>query len=431
MHKTLGLEYLLFVGYLLLFTWIVTKIKFFARSGFTNSQVIMLFLLKVMAGILYGWVGIYYGETAMMVDTWGYHYAGLQEYKLLHTHPSEYFTNLFYNPFEGGYLKFLSGHDSFWNELKAKSIVKLVSIFDVFSFGNYYTNIIFYSFITLFGPFCMYRVMTNVFPGRNIPVTIAVFLIPSFIYWTSGIHKEGLIFTGISLIVYNFYFAFIAGKFKPKRIIFIILGLFLLTILRNFLLVVIIPAIIAWFISVKFKKSPAKTFGLVYLFFGIIFFTAKYVSPGLDFPAIVVAKQREFLDMYGGSMVPVEELNPSTWGFIRAIPQALSLSTLRPYPGDIKHILSLAAAVEIDLILLLFILFLFCRKPTSVNKSFIYFCLFFSFTTLLSIGYTVNFIGAIVRYRSILLPFLVTPLVALTDWNKIKRQFVQPINKTN
>ena len=381
-----------------------------------------------MAGILYGWVGIYYGETAMMVDTWAYHYSGLQEYKLLYTHPSEYFTNFFSNPFEGGYLRFLSGHDSFWNELKAKSIVKLVSIFDIFSFGNYYTNVIFYSFLTLFGPFCMYKVMKDVFPGKNIQVTIAIFFIPSFIYWTSGIHKEGLIFTGISIIVYSFYFLLKEKRFNYRRVTYILLGLFLLTLLRNFLLVIIIPALIAWFIAARFQKPPLKTFTYTYIFFAVIFFLAKYISPRFDFPNIVVSKQREFLDMYGGSMVPVEELNPSTWGFIKAIPQALSLSTLRPYPGDIQHILSLAAAIEIDFILLLFVLFLFYRQPTHINKPFIYFCLFFSFTTLLSIGYTVNFIGAIVRYRSILLPFLVTPIVALIDWVKIKRLVLNPIS---
>jgi hypothetical protein len=382
-----------------------------------------------MVGILYGWVGIYYGETAMMVDTWAYHYSALQEYKLLFTHPSEYFTNLFSSPFEGGYSKFLSGHDSFWNELKTKSIVKLVSIFDIFSFGNYYTNIIFYSFLTFFGSFCIYRVMKDVFPGKNIPVTIATFFIPSFIYWTSGIHKEGLIFTGLCLIVYSFYFLLKEKRFSIRKAFYILLGLFLLTILRNFLLVIIIPALIAWFIAAKFQKHPLKTFTLTYIFFAAFFFLAKYISPKFDFPGIVVSKQREFLDMYGGSMVPVEELNPSTWGFIKAIPQALSLSALRPYPGDIQHILSLAAAIEIDFILLLFILFLFCRNPTRVNKTFICFCLFFSFTTLLSIGYTVNFIGAIVRYRSILLPFLVTPIVALTDWNKVKRLVLSPSSK--
>ena len=74
------MEYLLFAGYLVLFAWLVTKVKFFTRAGLTNPQLIIIFLLKVMAGILYGWIGIYYGSMAQMVDTWGFHYYSLQEY---------------------------------------------------------------------------------------------------------------------------------------------------------------------------------------------------------------------------------------------------------------------------------------------------------------------------------------------------------------
>jgi hypothetical protein len=29
--------------------------------------------------------------------------------------------------------------------------------------------------------------------------------VPSFLYWGSGIHKEGLIFTGIALIIFHVY----------------------------------------------------------------------------------------------------------------------------------------------------------------------------------------------------------------------------------
>src|SRR5215472_11595865 len=54
--KPLLLEYLLFVGYLVLFAWLVTKTKFFNRSGLSKAQLVIIFLLKVMAGILYGWV---------------------------------------------------------------------------------------------------------------------------------------------------------------------------------------------------------------------------------------------------------------------------------------------------------------------------------------------------------------------------------------
>jgi len=146
-----------------------------------------------MAGIFYGWVGIYYGNHAQMVDTWSYHYNGIQEYNLLYQNPHEYLVNLFRDPYEGGVTKFLESSNSYWNDLKANIFIKILSIFNIFSFGHYYTNVIFYSFISMSGPIAIYRVMNDVYPGRKLQVLIAVFLIPSFLYWTSGLHKEGLL----------------------------------------------------------------------------------------------------------------------------------------------------------------------------------------------------------------------------------------------
>ncbi len=85
----------MFAGYLVLFAWLVTKVKFFTESGLTPAQLIIFFLLKVMAGIFYGWIGVYYGELAKMVDTWAYHYESLKEYQLLLHNPSEFFGGLF------------------------------------------------------------------------------------------------------------------------------------------------------------------------------------------------------------------------------------------------------------------------------------------------------------------------------------------------
>src|SRR5215471_17470842 len=88
-------DYFLFTGYLCLFAWLITKFGFFKKSGLSNAQLVILFLLKVMAGIFYGWIGIYYGQFAYMYDTWGYHYSSIEEYKLLFKDPSVYFSNLF------------------------------------------------------------------------------------------------------------------------------------------------------------------------------------------------------------------------------------------------------------------------------------------------------------------------------------------------
>jgi hypothetical protein len=429
------LEYLLFVVYLILFAWLVTRIGFFNRSGLSKPQLIILFLLKVMAGIFYGWIGLYYGGLAQMSDTWGFHAFGVQEHNLLVNDPKEYLTNLFRNSYEGGsgFETLFRGGESYWNDLKGNAFIKVLSIFNIFSFGYYYVNVIFCCFVTMFGPMAIYKVMTDVFPGRKFPIALATFLIPSFLYWTSGIHKDGLIFVGISLVVYHVYFGLKQKKWNIKRISGILLGLLLLLTLRNFLIVVIVPAIFIWILAWLWPRRALAVFTSVYLVFIILFFTVRYINPALDFPQAVVNKQQEFISLQGNSSIPITKLQPTAISFLENIPQAFTLATIRPYPGDVRHILTLAAATEVILLLLLFSAFLlFRRKDTHPSSAiFIYFCLFFSFSVLLAIGYSVNNLGAIVRYRSVIIPLLVVPMVALTDWSRLSALFFSNIKNRN
>jgi len=418
------LEYLLFVAYLILFAWIATKVKFFSRSGLSQPQLIILFLLKVMAGIFYGWIGLYYGGLAQMHDTWSFNVSSVQEYHLLYQNPREYFTNLFNNPYESGMSNFLDSTDSYWNDLKGNIVIKILSVFDIFSFGYYYVNVIFFSFITLFGPIAIYRVMTDVFPSRKLPILLATFLVPSFLYWTSGLHKEGLIFTGMGLSIYCIYFGLKEKKWGFKRIFCLLINLALILVLRNFLIIIFVPAILIWLVAYRFPKYGLAIFSGSYVLLCILFFTLRYISPNLDFPQAVVNKQQAFIKLQGGSSsVPIKELEPNAISFLKNTPQAINLSTIRPYPSDVRHILSLAAAIEINTLLFMFILFLAWRTNGLRSRNFIYFCLFFSFSLLLAIGFSVNNLGAIVRYRSIMIPLLVVPMAAQINWKKIESFF--------
>jgi len=419
------LEYLLFIGYLIVFTWLVTKTRFFTNSGLSQSQLIILFLVKVLAGIFYGWMGLYYGNLAQMLDTWGYHQFGVNEYHLLTTHPHEYFTNMFYTPYPHGFENVFGSTDSYWNDLKGNIFVKLLSLFDLLSFGHYYVNVIFYSFISMFGPVAIFRVMADIFPKKKFTVLLAAFFVPSFMYWTSGLHKEGLIFLGVSLVIYHFYFAWKEKRYAPKRWLGILLGLLILFVLRNFLMMLVIPAVIAWLLACRWPKHGFAIFTAVYLVFGLVFFTGRYIDKRLDFPQAVVDKQQAFLRLQGGvSTIPIKELEPTFASFAKNTPQALTLSFLRPYPSDVHHLLSLIASLEINFLLLLFILFLLFRQKNGArSKNVVYLCGFLSISILLATGFSINNLGAIVRYRSIVIPVLMIPVIARTDWQRIANLF--------
>jgi hypothetical protein len=421
-------EYLLFVGYLLLFAWLVTKVNFFTRSGLSKSQLMIIFFLKVIAAIFYGWVGIYYGGYAKMWDTWAFHTSGLYEYHLLQTDPHEYLTNLFRNGYEDGMNRFFESRNSYWNDLKGNVFVKMLSVFDLLSQGHYYVNVIFYSFLSLFGPIALYRVMKDAFPGKKRLILFSLFGFPSFLYWTSGIHKEGMIFTGIAISVYCIYFAHKEGRFSGKKIIALLLSVILVLILRNFVAILLIPALFTLHIANKYKKHGLLIFSSLYVLFIILFFNIRQVIPRLDFPGAVVEKQQAFIKIKRGkTTVPIKALEPTALSFLENTPQALSLTVLRPYPKDVHHLLSLVSVIEMNLLYLLVLLFLWKRNRDPMDRNLIYFCLFFAFSVLLAIGFSNNNIGAIVRYRTVVIPFLIIPLVVRINWIGIAAFF--KINK--
>jgi hypothetical protein len=125
----------------------------------------------------------------------------------------------------------------------------------------------------------------------------------------------------------------------------------------------------------------------------------------------------------------VNQLKPTFGSFILNSPQALSLTVIRPYPSDVRHLLSLAAAMEIAFLILLFAVFLIWRRNGFRLNPFLLFAIFFSFSVLLMIGYSVNNLGAIVRYRSVVLPFLIVPIAVKIDWQKIGNFFLGDISK--
>jgi len=395
---------------------LITKVKFFTHSGLTAPLLVFIFLLKVLIGVLYGWM-------LPGWDSWAYHNESLKAYHLLLSNPHDFFISLFGNNYESVYDKFFSSNNSWWNDLHSNSFIMLLAFFNLMSFGNYYVNVLFYSFITLSGPVAVYRIMQDVFPGKRLVVFSATFLLPSFLLWTSGILKDGLLFTGFALVIYNVYFGLKFQKFTWQKWVLILVGFLIILALRNYLLLILLPALLAWCLAQKLKYRPILVFGLVYLLSVVLFFTAKYLHPRFDWPAAVVEKQKSFLVLEGNSEVPVTPLQPTLSSFIKNAPQALAVSVLRPYPADVKNWGSLAASIEINLLLLCFVVFLFCHKKSHAANAFLLFCLFFSFSTLLSIGYTVNILGAVVRYRSTVLPFLVIPMMALIDWDRIRALF--------
>ena len=205
------------------------------------------------------------------------------------------------------------------------------------------------------------------------------------------------------------------------------LGLILL--LRNFVFITLMPALIAWIIAEQKPKYSFAIFTGVYVLLTIIFFSTSYLPPSYNLPAHVSSRQIAFMELAknGSSSININPLFPNVRSFFNNIPQAINHSLMRPYVTEHRTILYIPLSIEILFYEILFLIFIFFRQKNVEIKPIIYFSIFFSLTMFLVIGYTIPIIGAIVRYRSIYFPFLLIPVICYTDWKRFKSIFTSSI----
>ena len=414
--------YLLFIFYGVLFCWLITRIRFFNTSGLSNKTLLVLFFIRILSLLVGSYINLY---VLPVSDSVTFHNMGIEEFNLLFQNPHQYFVNFFHNSYESGYSRVFNDYHSYWNNLRTILIAKMLSVFDIFSFKNFWINTLFFNFLIFFGCVALYKVFIHLFPKCFYQLIFCIFLLPSALFFSAMIHRDGLIFLSISMIIYHLYFLLKPTGFSWRRILVITLFLMLIFLVRNFVFIAIIPALIAWIIAYQFPKHALLSFFIVYFITGILFFCSGFISSKTNLPQFVSERQKSFIEIgkMGNSTIPLKTLSTNFKSYMTNAPQAFTHVLMRPYLLKIKYWQFLPFAFEIFLIEILFLFFIFYHKKKIVVNPVIYFCLFLSMVAMLEIGYTVPIIGSIVRYRSIYLIFLLIPIFCYMDWPKILNQF--------
>jgi hypothetical protein len=414
-------SWIVFIIYLLFFCWLITIIPFFKRAGLSGKVICTLFLVKVLAGIAYFRFYSLPGNKPVS-DTWKFYNRSLPETdKLLHE-PGNFIKDIFTSGYSSTGGLFSDKH-SYWNDVKDTLMVKLMAIANVFSFRDYYTNIIFFNFLFFFGLIAFYRLLKEIYPANKWLLIFSVFLLPSFLFWCSGIHKDGLIFSAAGILFYSFHH-WLNREVRWKNAFLIFLCLLVIFFLRNYLVFVLIPYLfLGWLVQV-FPKRRILIIISAFMLGTCFVFGGKYISPSLDIPAFIADKQSQFRNLNGGSSITSKPLGPGLAGFIAALPTAADIGFLRPHINE-KGLSSKLASVEIIFFWLLFIFALLRSRHSFVQPPVILVCWLFAFTALFIIGYTVNFSGAVVRYRSLLMPLILAPAIgALVTSTNINKKYI-------
>ena len=402
--------YLLFTFYLAIVCLVINRNRFIKSTGLTDAAIMGLFLLKIAAGILIGWMfGRYYPQGN---DLWDLNDYGIKEYQVLVNDPTTFFTDIFYYNYTNDQTGFFSSTASYWNDLENNIIIKFLGFCNIFSRGNYYINSIFFNFFGFFGHVALYKIFIHIYADKKLFVIAGCFLLPSALFFSSGISKDNIIFTLLCIFCYAVFFSLKNG-FTKKRICITIVCYTGILLIRNYVAIVMIPGLIAWWLCSKYSFGKLKTFSVTYFITAALLVMLPFLNPSLNAAKVIAQKQQDFFALgKANTQIETDTISATVPGLLKNAPQAVNHGFLRPYIWEHNAVFSIAQALEIIGYLLLLILYVFLqkRKNTVVNN-FLPFIMITSVIILLLNGYIVPNFNTLVRYRSIYLPFLVTPLL--------------------
>ncbi len=373
--------------------------------------------LKVVSGLVYGYIFItWFGGD----DTWYFHNGSIEEHQKLINDPLQFFADLNPVPAFQRNESFSRGWYFYLSDLEFWMLSKPMAIFNFISGGNYYVNVVFFNFIVCWGHIWLFRLYVSEFPQKRKALFIALFLIPGIVFWLSGIRGDGLIIFFLGLLMIQFH------KWVNQRskiaLLYILLAMAGITIFRSVLLILLMPVLLGWFISVRFRTRLLLTSLIVYASFKLIFFGSLLIAPEKSLPSFVAKRQAEYFKLRGNTRFDLDTLQPTVESYFRILPQSINNSFLRPYLWEARGGFQIAAALQTILLLLLFLLF-FWKKEAGWKKwlqhPLVLLPTLFAISLYIFIGYTIPFPGAIIRYKIPAELILIVVLTLLIDWKKV------------
>ena len=419
---------LLASAWLAIFLFLAHRLSFFQLPGLSRWEISALLLLKVAAsGALWAVYTFHYTDRAS-ADLFKYFDDSAIMHDALRTHPADHFKmitgigdddpaikenhyvrmNNWYRQYEG----------NLYND--SHTMIRYNALLRMVSFGHFSVHAVITAFLAFLGTCAMFRALLPVLPGKERALAAVLFLVPSVLFWCSGVIKESLLLLGLGLLLYS-WMSMVRGRIRSSHLALLLFSLYGLLFLKFYVLLCLLPGLVAWTWSARTgHKGAWWKFLSVHLAFVLIGLSVHLVFPGYDVIEILWTKQKDFIGMAtgvnAGSFVMPDPLEKNVWSFVAHVPHALYTTLLGPmfHPG--AGLPGMVAAVE-NGFLLVVLAWMLTRTGRVGRDQFdlVLMCLGFAGLLSLVIGWTTPVMGAVVRYRAPMIPFLLVAALALMD----------------
>ncbi|MCX6199913.1 MAG: hypothetical protein NTY88_11950 [Bacteroidetes bacterium] len=418
----------LYAFYLLLFLWLIFKWKFFETENISRKHFAFFFLIKVTAGICLTLIYTYYYTDPSKADIYRYF------------NDSKIISQVLFQNFHC-WLKIMSGygaydadafsylvHTQYFSHTSADAatdntfIIRLNVLLNYLSYSNIFINTLFFNFFCFIGLTGLFKSLLKYFITTPLLLCIPIYLLPSVVFWSSGLLKESLLFTCLGLGIYLLT-CFDKVLLRIVSLIFFSLLLFIKPAV--FLCLIAATGIYLTLQLFLIKETPfsKRRTGAIVICFWLIAICI-LASKSSSLCEKIIDKRNEFvflaLQENAGSLIDQRIFSANCTQLFSITPAAVVNSILRPFIWEKNNAFQFLFAFEnfAFILLLLYLLIRYFKLPKKEKSLPAVFFFTFAFLIYIAIGLTVPVAGAIVHYRVIASPFLFLGLLFFVSLEK-------------
>lgn len=321
-----------------------------------------------------------------------------------------------------------------------------LALIPLYLFGGSYIAInMCFGFFAFLGAIQLYRFFLNYFPALKRELAVGCLFLPSVVYWSSGLLKDPVTFGAVGFVLFGFYNLFI-GRNIFSALLAIIICAFFLYIMKVYILLVLILAIVVWKFTEVSRKIENSTLRAAFTFLAFV------VAAGvgmllLQYFTGMEAAQEYQLDNLAGNIQHQQQLyfqinqqlqgksshfTIDTGNPISMVFGGLTATFFRPFVWEINTPIALFSSIESNIFLLL-TLFFFLRKGVSTffrtcfSDTIILTCFVFAIVFAIAVGVSTANFGALSRYKIPCMPFYFVLLILV--FNKAGLKYPGWFNK--
>jgi hypothetical protein len=302
---------------------------------------------------------------------------------------------------------------------RALFLVKIVSVFSLLSFDNYWIIACHFSLFSFLGSWFLVKRIHCYLPELTASAVVAFLFFPSMVFWSSGLIKESLALSSLFFLSGIFLELWFGRNFAIAHWLLVIFASWVLWNLKYYVGAVFFPIVLAAlayrFIHVRFLKQGRLLTKLFYwvLIFIIPISVVSFLKPNFhpqQFLHVIVDNNRAYNNLSAPEdLIHFHNLEPTPASVLVNAPWAFFSGLFRPVIWESGNVLQLLVSLENLLLLALtaMALYNFWDIVRSPYRMLIFCTLVYVGALCIFITLSTPNFGTLARYRVGYLPFFI------------------------